>query len=73
MLFKFTEFGAIFQSVLFCVSKMVSADPNHLTAEEVCQTFAIQAVSRIEYVTIVDVSFRRSLLLSGKLVGRAHV
>ena len=34
--------------------------------------FAIQAVSRIEYVTLVDVSLRRSLLLSGKLVSRAH-
>ncbi|KAK2184941.1 hypothetical protein NP493_242g01022 [Ridgeia piscesae] len=36
------------------------------------KVFAIQAVSRIEYVTLVNVSFRRSLLLSGKLVGQAH-
>ena len=36
------------------------------------KVFAIQAVSRIEYVTLVDVSFRRSLLLSGKLVDKAH-
>ena len=45
---------------------MASAGLNHLTVEEVCQMFAIQAVLRIEYVTLVDVSFRRSLLLSGK-------
>ena len=31
------------------------------------KVFAIQAVSRIEYVTLVDDSFRRSLLLSGKV------
>ena len=36
------------------------------------KVFAIQAVSRIEYVTLVDDSFRRSLLLSGKFVGWAH-
>ena len=39
---------------------------------KMAKVFAIQAVSRIEYVTLVDVSFRRSLLLSGKLVDKAH-
>ena len=45
VLFKFTEFEANFQSAHFCVTKMVSA-----------KVFAIQAVSRLEYVTLVDVS-----------------
>ena len=57
---------------IFGVSKMASAGPNHLTAEDVFKIFANQAVSRIEYVTLVDVSFRRSQLLSGKFVGQAH-
>ena len=32
---------------------MASAGLNHLTVEEVCQMFAIQAVLRIEYVVVV--------------------
>ena len=35
---------------------MASAGPNHLTAEDVCLVFAIQAISDIEYVTLVDAS-----------------
>ena len=32
------ECDAIFQSAPFCVSKMASPGPNHLTAEAVCQS-----------------------------------
>ena len=46
---------------------MASAGPNHLTAKEVCQSVYCSShsepVSDIEYVTLVDASFQRSLLL----------
>ena len=51
---------------------MASAGPNHLTAVEVFQSVCYSRLSRIEYVTLVDVSFRRSLLLSAKFVGQAQ-
>ena len=63
VLFKFTKFHAFFQSALFFElakwRRLVGIIWLQRTSSKV---FAIQAVSRIEYVTLVDVSFRRSLL-----------
>ena len=58
---------------------MASAGPNHLTAEDACQSLLFKQYGRTcfrygicDFSTLLDVSFQRSLLLSGKWVGQSR-